>query len=101
MIETGSRERPGDDGAAQEDVLQRLERPVVDRLLAPARQRVDVALEMEVHLRDVFAHDLDLAYIPAAETGFVRETDVAEAQWIESHHLRGHSVDRYLVRAGE
>src|SRR5689334_4507143 len=57
---------PRHDRRAQQQVLERLERPPVDELLAARGERVlvEAAAEAEVHVADVLAHDLDLGGVP-------------------------------------
>src|ERR1700681_3054497 len=47
VVETRSHERPGRDRASEQNIFQGLERSMVDQLLAPARHRVLLLVEME------------------------------------------------------
>ena len=91
VVEPRCKEGPGDDRAAQQDILQRLERAMIDHLLAATGEGVDALMEVEIHLGDVLADDFDLPHIAAAEASLMGQTDVA----VSAPPVRGMFFSRY------
>jgi len=61
VIKPGREVRPVRDRSTQQQMFQPLQGPPVDHLPAAAGERVVVGVEMKIDVRNIFAHDFDLA----------------------------------------
>src|SRR5699024_1355415 len=97
VVEVRCEVGPRHDRRSQQRLLQRLERAMVDHLLALAGEGIFVNEVPCLFERDVITDDLDVLRIADAEPLFVGETNEIELHWVEALELGADRIDRDLV----